>query len=307
MTAGLPTARSSAPQRFIVSIVAVLASILLSGCLLLFDSGGDEPPPSGGTSEIELQMVLIRSGSFIMGSPDSEVDRESDETQHRVNISSDFWLGTYEVTQYEWRSLMGNNPSSFSSCGDDCPVETVNWFEAVAFANTLSRSEGLQECYALSGCSSTDPSYGMECSSVSFSGLDCEGYRLPTESEWEYAARAGSSTAWYCGSNESCVDTNAWHSSNADGRTHAVGGKDANDWDLYDMAGNVWEWTSDWSGDYPTGVVTDPTGSTSGQLRVLRGGSWYTDAHCGRSAYRFSFGPGLRYDSLGFRLARSAP
>ena len=329
MRAAVPTA-TSANSRFAV-VLATMAAVPLSSCLLLFDSGGDEPPSSGaapsisgtdttsevdatsdaadsgGTAETELQLVLVRSGTFAMGSPDNEADRASDETQHSVTISSDFWLGKYEVTQSEWRSLMGNNPSHYSNCGGDCPVEQVNWFEAVVFANAVSRSEGLGECYTLSGCSDIATGDGITCSSVWFDGLECDGYRLPTEAEWEYAARAESSTAWYCGLNESCVDAVAWTSSNADGQTHRTGEKDANDWDLYDMSGNVWEWTWDWYGDYSSGPLTDPTGSASGQNRVLRGGSWSGGALTVRSANRFYNDPGIRHNFVGFRLARTAP
>ena len=254
--------------------------------------------------------VRISAGSFQMGSPRSESGRDYDETQHRVTITRDFYLQAHEVTQGEWRSLMGNNPSRFSSCGDDCPVENVNWWEAVAYANALSRREGLQECYTLAGCGSTDPGEDMECSSVSFVGLDCRGYRLPTEAEWEYAARAGTTTAWYCGSSESCVGRIAWYDDNAGGRTHPVGEKAANDWGLYDMSGNVWEWVWDWydSDYYSSSPSRDPAGPRTGQNRGHRGGSWNYFARNVRSAYRSVSAPGSRGNRfIGFRLARSAP
>jgi len=289
--------------------------------------------------------VLIEAGSFQMGSPTSEPGRDDDETQHRVTITRDFYLQAHEVTQGEWQALMGSNPSYFPACGDDCPVELVSWYEAVTFANELSESEGRQQCYNVSGRSGT---LGGGCdgeryctgdfaySSVSFVGLDCDGYRLPTEAEWEYAARAGTTTTLYTGSmdirgerNAPALDPIAWYGGNSGvtysgGRdcsgwderqytssshcgTHPVGSKSPNDWGLYDVLGNVWEWTWDWYGDYPSGSVTDPTGVSSGQNRVIRGGSWNSYARYVRSANRSYYGPGRRRYGIGFRLARSAP
>ena len=239
--------------------------------------------------------VLIEGGSFQMGSPSSEPNRDSDETQHWVTITRDFFMQAHEVTQGQWREIMGDNPSSFSSCGSDCPVESVTWYEAVDYANAVSRQQGLEECYRVSG------------TSVTFDGLDCDGYRLPTEAEWEYAARAGTTTAWHCGSSDSCVSGIAWYSSNSASTTHPVGQKSPNAWGLYDMSGNVWEWVWDWYGSYSTGSVTDPLGASSGQYRVRRGGSWGNLARYVRSAFRGLGAPGLRSNILGLRLARSAP
>ena len=319
-----------------------------------------ELSPGGSTSvDFELEVyvepsslapegfVLIPAGSFQMGSPSSEPGRDDDETQHRVTITRDFYLQAHEVTQGEWRALMGNNPSYFSSCGNDCPVERVNWYEAVAYANELSDREGLQQCYRVSGRSGTlgggcdDETYcigDFSYSSVSFVGLDCEGYRLPTEAEWEYAARAGTTTALYSGPidirgerNAPALDPIAWYGGNSgvtysggwdcsgwDERqyssasrcgTHRVGEKRANDWGLYDMLGNVFEWTWDWyDSDYHTSSPSrDPLGPGEGQSRVLRGGGWYYFARNVRSANRNFYAPGLRSHFFGFRLARSAP
>ena len=256
--------------------------------------------------------VEVKAGSFQMGSPTSEPDRETDETQHQVTLTRDFFLKTTEVTQGEWRAVMGNNPSYFSSCGDDCPVESVSWYDSLAYLNALSKSEGVEACYELSGCSGTA---GGGCSrayactgnyscTVKFKGLDCKGYRLPTEAEWEVAARAGSTGKYSDGS--SSPDAVAWHSGNSDSKTHTVSQKSANAWGLYDMHGNVWEWTWDWSGDYPA-KATDPQGADSGTYRVFRGGSWYVGAANARSASRGRSGPAGRYGSLGFRPARSLP
>ena len=232
-------------------------------------------------------MVLVKPGTFTMGSPSSEEGRDDDEgPQHTVRITRSFWLGATEVTQGEYTALMGKNPSKFTACGDKCPVEQVSWDEAVAFANARSRKEGLPECY----------------SGSTFKGLSCKGYRLPTEAEWEYAARAGTTGARY-----GELDDVAWYDGNSGSTTHPVGTKQPNAWGLHDMLGNVWEWTGDGWGAYASGTATDPLGSGDGSLRVLRGGSWGNGARGVRAAYRFRGVPSLRLDNLGFRLARSGP
>ena len=187
-----------------------------------------------------------------MGTPRGADNRECDETEHSVTITRVFCMKATEVTQGEWQSVMGNNPSYFKDCGANCPVEQVNWDDAAGYANALSRREGLPECYAGS----------------TFSGLTCAGYRLPTEAEWEYTASAGNTGPTY-GDRESV----AWYNLNSGGATHPVGQKQPNAWGLYDMLGNVGEWTGDWYDTYPA-TVTDPTGPTTSYARVVRGGSW---------------------------------
>ena len=255
--------------------------------------------------------VLISAGSFVMGSPENEVERESwnnDEQQHHVRITRSFYMQTHEVTQGEWQALIGNNPSYFSSsgdganCGFNCPVETVNWWEALAYANALSNSEGLQECYVLSGCRNRVGD-NMQCTNVSLNS-DC-GYRLPTEAEWEYAARAGSRTAFYNG--ERTPDDIAWYWDNSNEQTHPVEQLEANSWGLYDMSGNVWEWCWDWFGFYGSSPATDPVGADSGSYRVSRGGSWHHSASGARSAYRGGDDAGGLSRGIGFRLVSSAP
>jgi len=297
--------------RFTLVSVLFLSAWAASGCLLLSDTSFDASDTSFDASDMSVlcpsestivgEYALISAGTFTMGSPTSEPYRGSGEDQHTVTLTRDFYIGLYEVTQAQWQALMGNNPSTFSSCGSSCPVERVNWYEAVAYANALSQSEGFEACYTLSGCAG-DPGEDMECSdNVGFSGLDCTGYRLPTEAEWEYAARACTTTAWYCGSNESCVADIAWY---AGSTTQPVGQKNPNAWGLYDMSGNVWEWVWDWYDDFPSSA-TDPTGPSSGQYRVFRGGGWGSDASGVRSADRNYRAPGNRTYDLGFRLARS--
>lgn len=235
-----------------------------------------------------VTFVHVQPGRFLMGSPPGEQDRVSHEEQHEVVLTRPFLLGTAPVTQQEYQAVMGVNPSRFQ--GADVPVEQVSWFEAVAFCNALSRAEGLEEAYLIRG---TD---------VRWKGLDCPGWRLPTEAEWEYACRAGTTGARYGN-----LDAIAWHSGNAGGQTHPVRQKAPNAWGLCDMLGNVWEWCWDWYGTYPGGRVVDPVGPDSGSGRVGRGGSWVFDALFARAAFRYYNSPVYRNVFLGFRLARSLP
>ncbi len=251
------------------------------------------------TNGLGMEFVYIQPGTFIMGSPTNEPGRDSVEAQHRVTLTKGFYMQTTEVTQGQWKALMGSNPSRFKSCGDNCPVEKVSWKAVQKFIRKLNRREG--------GAT----------------------YRLPTEAEWEYTARAGSDTAfangviselkcgydsnldamgWYCGNAgvrySGCYDASTWGGPKCVG-THRVAQKRPNAWGVYDMHGNVFEWCADRYGDYPAGSVTDPTGPSSGSSRVVRGGSWYYCARCCRSADRLGPEPGYRRSLLGFRLALS--
>jgi formylglycine-generating enzyme required for sulfatase activity len=213
----------------------------------------------------------ICPGTFMMGSPDSEAGRNSAEgPQHQVTISKAFELQTTEVTQSQWQAVMGSNPSTFK--GKDLPVETVSWDDAQAFIAKLNaKGDGYR-------------------------------YRLPTEAEWEYAARAGT-TGPYAGD----LYAMAWYYPNSGRTTHPVGTKAPNAWGLYDMHGNVWEWTQDWYGGYSSSAVTDPVGPSSGSYRVHRGGSWIYDSQYCRSAFRYLNSPVYRIYELGLRLLRTSP
>jgi formylglycine-generating enzyme required for sulfatase activity len=266
-------------------------------------------------------MIYVAPGSFMMGSPSTEEGRFDDETQHHVTLTKGYWLGETEVTQAQWESVMGDNPSRFKSASR--PVETVSWEDCQKFIAKVNHEARRQ--------------FGGDA-------------RLPTEAEWECACRAGSRTAlsngkltikgknngpeldevaWY-GGNSSVgfelskgYDCSGWPEKQYEGTkagTHPVAKKTKNPWGFYDMHGNVWEWCQDWYGAYPSGAVTDPTGQASGGRRVLRGGSWsinawgcrsalrswYSYARDCRSASRDGLGPGDRNVNCGFRLCCSA-
>lgn len=259
-------------------------------------------PPSTFTNSIGMQFRLIPSGSFVMGSPDGTGDtthrpvwpiesgRESDELQHVVTLSQPFYMQTTEVTQGQWHQVMGSNPANFTACGLDCPVERVSWNEVQNFINALNASENRTSC-------NTSPN-------------NC--YALPSESQWEYAARAGTVTAFYNGgiTNTGCspldpnLDQIGWYCGNANNTTHPVARKEPNNWGLFDMSGNVWEWCQDWFGSYPDDPETDPTGPATGSGRVVRGGNWNSNfyARDARSASRGLVVPGDLGSGLGFRL-----
>jgi len=266
-----------------------------------------------GVSPGTIEMVSIPAGTFTMGSPSTEsgsYDRE--RPQHSVTLSS-FKMGKYEVTQEQYEAVMGNNPSNFSSnpqAGETQgkrPVERVSWYDAIIFCNKLSILEGLSPAYRISG--STDPAVWGTVPTNMDSTWDAveivagsTGYRLPTEAQWEYACRAGTTTAYNTG--DTISDNTGWYKSNSGYKTHEVGLKPANAWGLYDMHGNVWEWCWDWYGDYSSGAQTNPVGADAGSYRVFRGGSWDTSASYARSSGRGYGDPGDGDVDFGFRLVR---
>lgn len=235
--------------------------------------------PSVSTPRIE--MIEVSAGRFTMGSPANEAGRNADEVPHEVTITRPFYIGKFEVTQEQWRTIMGTSPSSFSACGAACPVESINFIEIQEFLKRVNAAGG--ELL----------------------------YRLPTEAEWEYACRAGTTTPFSTGENLTTDQADY------DGRfpyrgfpagisreqPTPAGTFASNRWGIADMHGNVWEWTSDWYAPYPPGAAIDPRGPEAGELRVIRGGSWHFDANSARCALRYTHRPVDRGFSLGFRLA----
>ena len=211
----------------------------------------------------------------MMGSPSTEKDRASDEQQHQVTLTQDFYIGKYEVTQAQWQYVMGSNPSYFKGKPNN-PVEQVSWNDCQEFITKLNQ-------------------------------MGQGTFRLPTEAEWEYACRAGTTERFYWGDdpNYTQIKEYAWYWDNSNDGTKEVGTKLPNQWGLFDMSGNVWEWCQDWYGNYPTTPVIDPTGTNSGEYRVLRGGGWNDGARGCRSTIRDDYIPGYRYYVIGVRVSRT--
>jgi formylglycine-generating enzyme len=246
--------------------------------------------PARVSNSLGMEFVFIPAGTFVMGSPPREAYRDPNESEHEVTLTRPFYMQVTEVTQGQWKALMGSNPSAAKGCGDACPVERVSWRDCIAFIEKLNaRQEGR--------------------------------YRLPTEAEWEYACRAGTKTAFSWGDAVNCslgmFNNNSRRGAGTclaflEGRglkrdsPAPVRSYPANPWGLFDMHGNVWEWCEDWFEPYPTMGLTDPTGPSSGVGRVRRGGSWFKYATFCRSANRNYAHPASRYATTGFRLVRDA-
>jgi len=272
------------------------------------NSGSVTSIPTGSINPkgVEVEMVWINAGTFTMGSPTSEAGRYDNETQHQVRLTKGFYMGKYEVTQKQYEAVTGANPSIFSSnpaSGEEQskrPVERVTWYDAVEFCNKLSALEGLTAAYTITGRS---PASGYPITSASVTAnWGASGYRLPTEAEWEYACRSGTTTAYNTG--ETISNDTGWYRDNSNRMTHEVGKKPPNAWGLYDMHGNVYEWCWDRYDSYRSGAQTDPTGASSGSYRVLRGGSCNDSAEGVRSAPRNYLIPSYRSHDLGFRVLR---
>ena len=241
---------------------------------------GTAPGPMPGTDyaveELGVKMIWVPAGAFLMGSPVTETDRDQAEgPQTRVTISRGFWLGRTEVTQTQYEALTGENPSAFKDAGPDAPVEHVSWIMAIAYCRELTERE--REAGRLSG--------------------EYE-YTLPTEAEWEYVQRAGTTTEY-----GRSPDVMGWIESNSGGTTHPVAQKEPNPWGFYDLTGNVLEWCYDWYGPYAGGEVTDPIGPKRGHYRMARGGCWRMGGEIARSAARAGGSAGRVDYTLGFRLA----
>jgi len=275
----------------IVYLIAALFIIYISGCMenkeaapVVIESSPEhaESSPAPGAPA----MVLIEGGTFEMGS-----ERHSSmQPVHKVEISS-FYMGKYEVTNKEFNKFKPEHDYSRWK-DDDFPVQNVTWYDAVKYCNWLSEQEGFPRCY-----SGSKFDIKLDMSKT--------GYRLPTEAEWEYACRAGTGTDYYWG-NEINGDY-CWYDGNSGHKIHQTGEKKPNQWGLYDMSGNVWEWCSDWYDNnyYCVSPLTDPQGPHRGTRKVKRGGGWDYDAHRCRSACRSGSNPDYRNNCLGFRLVRT--
>ncbi len=237
-------------------------------------------PTSTSVGQAESQrmdmfdMVYVSGGTFMMGASASDSEAfDSEKPAHRVTLSG-YYIGKYEVTQKQWVEIMGSNPSYFK--GDNLPVEQVSWTDVQEFIRRLNAKTG-------------------------------KNYRLPTEAEWEFAARGGNSSRGYKYSGSDSIDSVAWYDGNSGDKPHAVGTKSPNELGIYDMAGNVWEWCSDWydSSYYSNSPSSNPRGPSSGAYRVLRGGCWNHIARSCRVSYRYNYSPGLRFNYIGFRLVLS--
>jgi formylglycine-generating enzyme required for sulfatase activity len=258
-------------------VMCLAASVLLFGLIGCSDNISKKPRKvqSRIIHDLDMEFIYVAPGSFQMGAEDGDKD---ENPVHQVTITKGYWIGKYEVTQKEYQSVMGTNPSEFQNSKK--PVEMVSWNDAVRF------------CKELTACERAAGRLPANCE-----------YRLPTEAEWEFAARGGTKSRGYkyCGSDS--LDSAAWFDKNFG--TNKVGNKSGNELGIHDMSGNVWEWCSDWYGKYSGTSETDSTGASSGSCRVIRGGGWSNSTRYCRYTNRFKFRKSYRYNTLGFRIIRT--
>lgn len=300
-------------KKVVALIIAIIIVGVISGLIYVMnkqDENGNETNNLGSTNNAELtnNLILINGGTYLMGSPETEMQRETDEVQHEVKVS-DFYIGRYEVTQKEYEEVMGENPSNFE--GENLPVENVTWYEAIEYCNKLSEKEGLTPVYTIDG------------ENVSWD-RSANGYRLPTEAEWEYAARAGTTSPFntensisdeeanYYGHYPYGIEENYFTQENLETEpgqyrqtTVEVNSFSPNKWGFYNIHGNVAEWCFDYYGAYDLENTDNPSGPTTGTLRVNRGGGWNDYAKHLRCAYRASTTPDQKMSNIGFRVVRN--
>ena len=272
--------------------------MLALSIMMFIISCSDDSNSVQADKTVKGTLVLIPAGPFSLGNTGSYEGEYDEKPPVTIIISKPFYISKYEITQQQYKAVMGNNPSEFK--GDDLPVEQVSWYDALNFCNALSQSEGLTPCYTINGTKVT-------CD------FEANGYRLPTEAEWEYAAKAGTKTDFYSGkltySGNSPIDPNldkiAWYSANSSNATHPVGQKAPNAFGLYDMSGNVWEWCWDRYAEYPSKETKDYQGPEIGTYRVYRGGGWRNLAWYCRSTNRDRNYLDDKNNSLGFRVVKA--
>ena len=265
-------------------------------------------------SVYQVGFVKIPKGKFSMG---CSIGRSIEKPVHEVTLTRSFLMCDHEVTQTEFKSVMGELPSSTLKYSSDYPVSYVNWYQAITYCNKRSIAEGFTPCYAVDGIEDWTKVFwnsipiSDETWDAATCNFDADGYRLPTEAEWEYAARAGNSTTnsliWSGTTSENSIEDYAWYRRNSILSVHSVKQKIPNEFYLYDMSGNVFEWCWDSYNTYNNEAVTDPTGAKSGAYRMARGGAYSRDASYCTVSYRQEFGAGDPRDVNGFRVVRTIP
>lgn len=277
----------------VIVVMAVIAYVVVISKSADTPKATEGKLPSGVVhppATMREEMVFIEAGTFVMGCDRNKSECGDDELPaHEVTLSS-FFISKFEVTQKLWRNVMGNNPSNVK--GDNRPVVLVSWKDAIEFCNKLSEAEGLEPAYKIDGS-------GVSCD------LRSNGYRLPTEAEWEYVAKGGNKGKNFLFGGDNSIDAVAWYKSNSDGTIHEVGMKKANELGIYDLSGNVWEWCWDFYGSYKAASQVDPQGPKAHVNRVARGGSWNRDEKFCRTTNRYGFTPNDRGKDLGFRIVKS--
>jgi len=259
---------------------------------------------TGQEKQIIPDCIRIEGGTFIMGSSSEEAGRGSNETQHHVTVST-FYMSKYPITQSEWIEIMGFKDGLEKGEGPNHPVYFISWYDAIEYCNKRSLKEGLTPAYDINK-TRKDPNNKSTVDKDKWTvkwNKNANGYRLPTEAEWEYACRAGTETAYNTGSDK-ISDNIGWYKANSGNMTQPVGRKSPNKWGLYDMHGNVWEWCWDWYGEYEVADKKNTNGPVFGDYRVVRGGSWDSGARYLHSADRLYESPNKRTYFIGFRIVR---